>query len=320
MSWRRSRWAVPAPLCGRLPAGASRSPSPGDDARAPAARRRAAGPDRDRVRARGRARRRRAPPGGRSVAVTERLLVSTVELSISLSNTHAIAAFGFLRGGPEQPASRRATRTRCSSPASRVAGLAREIGPSSGSGPAVRRHHADAADLLRADRRRPRELPPGLPGRQRLPAQGIADDAQHDAAERARPLRDRGAAPHRQLPSGRLGDGAARRRARRRRAAGGARVDAAVPRPRDAAHPQSRAGARDGAAARPRGLDRRRVHGAAQRARRREADRLGSGRAADRHAHPRLARAGRREHRAGGPRRRRGRESGCRTSTAAFRP
>lgn len=74
-----------------------------------------------------------------SVAVTERLLVSAVELSVSLSNTHAIAAFGFLRGGPEQPASRRRYQDALQQSSVRVAGLAREIGTSSGSGPAVRR-------------------------------------------------------------------------------------------------------------------------------------------------------------------------------------
>ncbi len=75
----------------------------------------------------------------RSVAATERLLVSAVDLSISLSNTHAIAAFGFLQRGPERPASRRRYRRALSQSGVAVAGLARAIGASPRRGPAVRR-------------------------------------------------------------------------------------------------------------------------------------------------------------------------------------
>ncbi|MEA2143887.1 MAG: hypothetical protein QOI64_2317 [Solirubrobacteraceae bacterium] len=75
----------------------------------------------------------------RSVAVTERLLVSAVELSISLSNTHAIAAFGFLRGGPDQPASRRLFKDALAQSSVAVAAAAGETGALAGSGPAVRR-------------------------------------------------------------------------------------------------------------------------------------------------------------------------------------
>jgi len=74
-----------------------------------------------------------------SVAVTERLLVSAVELSISLSNTHAIAAFGFLRGGPERPASRRSYKVALAQSGVAVAEITRAIGASPGRGPAVRR-------------------------------------------------------------------------------------------------------------------------------------------------------------------------------------
>jgi hypothetical protein len=74
-----------------------------------------------------------------SVAATERLLVSAVDLSVSLSNTHAIAAFGFLRGGPERPQSRRLYKDALQRSSASVAGLARRIDPSSGSGPAVQR-------------------------------------------------------------------------------------------------------------------------------------------------------------------------------------
>jgi hypothetical protein len=73
------------------------------------------------------------------VTVTDQLLVSAVELSVSLSNTHAIAAFSFLRGRPERPASRRLYDDALGQSSAGVAGLAREIGRSSGSGPAVRR-------------------------------------------------------------------------------------------------------------------------------------------------------------------------------------
>lgn len=73
------------------------------------------------------------------VAVTERLLLSAVELSISLSNTHAIAAFGFLRGGPERPESRRSYVRALQRSSAGVARLAREIGASSGNLPAVGR-------------------------------------------------------------------------------------------------------------------------------------------------------------------------------------
>lgn len=74
-----------------------------------------------------------------SVAVTERLLVSAVELSISLSNTHAVAAFGFLRGGPDRPASRRLFRDALAQSSVAVAGAAGDTGASADSGPAVQR-------------------------------------------------------------------------------------------------------------------------------------------------------------------------------------
>jgi hypothetical protein len=74
-----------------------------------------------------------------SVRVTERLLVSAVELSVSLSNAHATAAFSFLRGKPEPPQSRRLYDDELRHVSDGVAGLTREIGTSSDSGPAVRR-------------------------------------------------------------------------------------------------------------------------------------------------------------------------------------
>jgi hypothetical protein len=76
---------------------------------------------------------------GESVVATERLLVSAVELSVSLSNTHATAAFSFLRGKPETPRSRRLYLRQLREASVGVARLAREIGTSSDSGPAVRR-------------------------------------------------------------------------------------------------------------------------------------------------------------------------------------
>jgi hypothetical protein len=74
-----------------------------------------------------------------SVAATESLLVSAVKLSASLSNTHAIAAFSFLRGRPERAQSRRLYADEMRQASVGVANLAREIGTPSDSGPAVRR-------------------------------------------------------------------------------------------------------------------------------------------------------------------------------------
>ena len=75
----------------------------------------------------------------RSVDATERLLRSAVDLSISLSNTHAIAAFGFLRAGPEQPESLRRYQDALAQSGLAVAEIARAIGASPDRGPAVRR-------------------------------------------------------------------------------------------------------------------------------------------------------------------------------------
>ena len=74
-----------------------------------------------------------------NVAATEPLLVSAVKLSASLSNTHAIAAFSFLRGRPEPAQSRRLYDDEMQRASLGIANLAREIGTPSGSGPAVRR-------------------------------------------------------------------------------------------------------------------------------------------------------------------------------------
>lgn len=74
------------------------------------------------------------------VATTEPLLVAAVELSVSLSNAHAVAAQSFLRGRPERAASRRVYDREIRQASVGVARLAREVGTaSSGSGPAVRR-------------------------------------------------------------------------------------------------------------------------------------------------------------------------------------
>jgi hypothetical protein len=74
-----------------------------------------------------------------SVTTTEPLLVSAVDLSAHLSDAHAIAAFSFLVGGPEPAISRRRYDRELQRAGAGVAELAREIGTSSGSGPAVRR-------------------------------------------------------------------------------------------------------------------------------------------------------------------------------------
>ena len=74
-----------------------------------------------------------------SVRATEELLVSAVDLSVSLSNTHAIAAFGFLRGGTEQPQSRRRYNEALAQSGGAVAEIARAIGASPARGAAVGR-------------------------------------------------------------------------------------------------------------------------------------------------------------------------------------
>jgi hypothetical protein len=73
----------------------------------------------------------------RDVATTEPLLVSAVDLSASLSDAHAIAAFSFLRGGPEPAGTRRLYDREMQAAGAGVAQIAREIGTSSRGGPAV---------------------------------------------------------------------------------------------------------------------------------------------------------------------------------------
>jgi hypothetical protein len=73
----------------------------------------------------------------RDVETTEPLLVSAVDLSASLSDAHAIAAFSFLRGGPEPADTRRLYDREMQTAGAGVAQLAREIGTSSRGGPAV---------------------------------------------------------------------------------------------------------------------------------------------------------------------------------------
>jgi hypothetical protein len=73
------------------------------------------------------------------VVSSERLLVSAVELSASLSDAHAIAASSFLAGGPEPAVARRRYTRELQNAAGGVAELAGEIGGSRDGGSAVRR-------------------------------------------------------------------------------------------------------------------------------------------------------------------------------------
>lgn len=74
-----------------------------------------------------------------NVTMTERLLVSAVELSISLSNTHATAAFSFLQGKPEPPRSRHLYDGELQDASVGVTGLAGQTATSSDRGAALRR-------------------------------------------------------------------------------------------------------------------------------------------------------------------------------------
>jgi hypothetical protein len=75
----------------------------------------------------------------RSVASTEPVLVSAVELSASLSQVHAIAALGFLVPGAQPAASRRRYDRELRGAGAGVAHVASVIGTSSGTGAAIRR-------------------------------------------------------------------------------------------------------------------------------------------------------------------------------------
>ncbi len=82
--------------------------------------------------------------GTRSDAVddvqsTEDLLVRAVDVSASLSDAHAIAAYGFLVGGTEPAGSRPAYKRQLRRAAAGLAEFAGEIGTARGSRPAVRR-------------------------------------------------------------------------------------------------------------------------------------------------------------------------------------
>ena len=72
------------------------------------------------------------------VRTTERRLVAAVDLSIGLSDVHAIAASSFLVGGPEPAFARRRYERKLLQAGAGVAVLAGEIGTSPGSGPALR--------------------------------------------------------------------------------------------------------------------------------------------------------------------------------------
>ena len=74
----------------------------------------------------------------RSVKTTEPRLVAAVDLSVRLSDVHAIAALSFLVGGPEPTLARRRYERALRRASASVAELAGEIGTSPGSGPAVR--------------------------------------------------------------------------------------------------------------------------------------------------------------------------------------
>jgi hypothetical protein len=73
------------------------------------------------------------------VATTESLLVQAVEVSASLSDAHATAAFSFLVGGTEPARSRQTYKRELRQAAVGLAELAGEVGGAAGSGGAVRR-------------------------------------------------------------------------------------------------------------------------------------------------------------------------------------
>ena len=189
----------------------------------------------------------------------------------------------------------------------RRAEIARAIGASPGRGPAVRGSRG-RADVRRADRERPVHARQGYPvGNAYLREAPVVRNVMLPSARELYEIRS--AEPHPRLPGWSVGRAAARGRARRLHLLAALSVDAAVSRPRDAAHrqpgpwrwrrvllPASRSGS---------GW----LHGAARRPRRRAADRLRSGELLTVTRIPRLARTGRREHRARGARRRRGRDA-----------
>lgn len=72
------------------------------------------------------------------VMATESLLDGAVDVSASLSNAHAIAAYSFLVGGTEPASTRRRYNDERRDAARGLARLAGEIGTTPGSGPAVR--------------------------------------------------------------------------------------------------------------------------------------------------------------------------------------
>ncbi len=72
------------------------------------------------------------------VKTTESLLVRAVDVSASLSDAHAIAAFSFLVGGTEPASSRERYKRELRDAAVGLSELAGEIGGPSGSGPALR--------------------------------------------------------------------------------------------------------------------------------------------------------------------------------------
>ena len=74
-----------------------------------------------------------------NVTVSERRLVSAVELSVTLSNTHATAAFSFLQGKPEAPRSRHLYDDELRHASVGVADLAAKTGTSSDRGVALGR-------------------------------------------------------------------------------------------------------------------------------------------------------------------------------------
>ncbi len=96
----------------------------------------------------------------RDVATTEALLVSAVDLSASLSDAHAIAALSFLVGGPEPAVSRRSYGRALATAGVGIAELARDVGTSPESAPAIRQItgrlpvYAGLIDSARANNRR----------------------------------------------------------------------------------------------------------------------------------------------------------------------
>ena len=135
------------------------------------------------------------------VRATELRLAQAVEISASLSDAHATTARSFLVGEPETARSRAEYKRALRQAGAGVAEprrRARHLAAGAAGDPASR---ARAVGVQRADRRRARELSPGLSGRGRVPATGRRHAARRAAAVGEPAVRGPGAQPHGELSS-----------------------------------------------------------------------------------------------------------------------